>query len=225
MEIVGRILIFLLGTMWIWLSVVYIVSFIFCLIKFRRQIKKNNIDTENIPNHEIIRRIVEINREKNSDGGLLSSEERDFLNENWEEISARIGKKNIEYINRFYGKKRKINWASGLFNQSWLCYRGMLKEYLIFLILSFSIQYVMIVVIGTNLTYYITVIINFLFFAMYGDYYYFRSLQKRITHKKGEISKKLALYFIIINSLFPIMIVFSWFIFIFGGGLQGIWNI
>ncbi len=218
-ELVGLII----ENTWRWFPVLYIGSFIFCMTSFRREINKNNINLENIPNHEKIREIVELNRDRKSDGDLLTSNERDFFNENWEEISARIGKNNLEYINRFYGEKRKLNWASGFFGPSWLLYRGMLKEFLLFIIFiiflfstlfSFGVfDFKLIIAVIQD----VISIIVFLLFGMFGDYYYFKSLHKRIIKKKGEITR-FKLYFIIINLLFPPMIFLSWWTFMFSSG-------
>ena len=209
---VGELVLLIIVTIWLWLSVIYLGSFIFCIISFIKQINKNNIDLENIPNHEKIREIVEANREKKRDRNLLNSSERNFLNENWEEISARIGKKNLKYMKRFYGEKRKFNWGSGFFCQSWLFYRGMLKEYFLVII-------VIIFLYGILFSFWVNVmsIIVLLLFGMFGDYYYFKSLQKRIIKKKGEITR-FKIYFIVINLLFPPMILLSWFMFLFRGG-------
>ncbi len=190
-------------TIWLWAPVVYI-SFIFCIIAFEEK-----IDLENIPNHEKIREIVETNREKKSDRNLLTSNERDFLNENWEEISARIGKNNIKYINRFYGGG-KLNWANGFFGGFWLLYRGMLEEFVTFAISLLGGSFF--ILFFGELSFEIIIIIICLLFAMLGNYYYSK---EKVVHPDIKLS------FIIVNLLFPPMILVSWFMFMFGGGFPG----
>ena len=184
-------------TIWLWAPVVYI-SFIFCIIAFEEK-----IDLENIPNHEKIREIVETNREKKSDRNLLTSDEREFLNENWEEISARIGKNNIKYINRFYGGG-KLNWSSGFFGGFWLLYRGMLEGFVTFTISLLGGSFFILFFEGKIFeTIIIIIIIICLLFARLGDYYYFKSLQKRVVQQKlGMVTTKLGMIRIMINVIF-----------------------
>ncbi len=177
-------------TFWLWfpLLISLICLIVLGIIIYRRtsrgQENRGNIQrTQEIREHmEGEEDSTERSKRKNN---FFTLEDREFLEENLEEFSNRIGKKSRYYITAFSHRKNRFNIGGAVGGVFWLGYRGMFRElFLSFLLISLldAISFKM----GVELNMGIPLGVAF---GIGGNYLYFKSLQRRITSNKGEAGR------------------------------------
>ncbi len=125
--------------------------------------------------------------------GMLTLEDREFLEKKLEVISKRIGKRSDYYITAFSHNKNQFNLGSAAGGIFWLGYRGMFRE----LFISFFIIGIMDSIVMTlNLEVSMGIPLGVTFGIM-GNYFYFKSLQRRINTNRGEVGGVLGIFFTI----------------------------
>lgn len=130
--------------------------------------------------------------------GMLTLEDREFLEKNLEVISKRIGKGSNYYITAFSHNKNQFNIGSAVGGIFWLGYRGMFRELFISL---FIIGMLDSIVMTLNLEVGMGIPVGVAFGIM-GNHFYFKSLQRRINDNRGEAGGALGVFFAI--SLFAL---------------------
>jgi len=131
--------------------------------------------------------------EKSKRSGMLTLEDREFLEKNLEVISKRIGKGSNYYITAFSHNKNQFNIGSAVGGIFWLGYRGMFRELFIsffiigmldFIVMTLNLEVGMGIPLGVA-------------FGIMGNHFYFKSLQRRITTNRGEAGGALGVFFAI----------------------------
>lgn len=175
-------------TFWIWFP---LVISIFCMIILGGVIYKKSLkgheNLEKMLDYGQIekRRILEKQNllMKGQKTYFFTNEDKNFLEENLEEMCERIGKKSEYYINSFCGSKNKYNIGSTVGGIFWLGYRGMFKELFITFSLIGILDYI-IFKFGLELSLGIPIAVVF---GLFGNYMYFKSLQRRVKNNRGEV--------------------------------------
>ncbi len=144
---------------------------------------------------------------------IHAKENLEFLENNLNEITAYIGKKEEYYIKRFENEKNKFNFAALFLGPLWLGYR---KMYLESLILGLGVASLGALLIIWEYTFDITMnegIIRAInmglqgALGMAGNYLYFMSIKRKIgkKEKKYGVSKKGILYGFLLGAIMPLL--------------------
>ncbi|WP_028857137.1 DUF2628 domain-containing protein [Psychrilyobacter atlanticus] len=175
-------------TFWIWFPLVISILCMVILggVIYKKSLK-SRVNLEEMSDYRKIekRMITEksIFQTKGKKTYFFTDEDRNFLEENLEEMSKRIGEKSEYYIKSFYGNKNKYNIGSAIGGVFWLGYRGMFKElFITFSLIGVSDYIIFNLGIELSLGIPIAAILGSL-----GNYMYFKSLQRRIKNNKGEV--------------------------------------
>ena len=131
--------------------------------------------------------------ERSKRRGMLTLEEREFLEKNLEVISKKIGKRSDYYVTAFSHNKNLFNMGSAVGGIFWLGYRGMFRELFVsFFIIGMLDSIVMTLDLEVGMGIPLGVA-----FGVMGNYFYFKSLQRRITTNRGEAGGALGVFFAI----------------------------
>ncbi len=126
----------------------------------------------------------DLSREKKS--SIFKEEDTEFLVANLEDFTKRIGKMNSYYIQAFC-KRDRFNLGAAMGGVFWLGYRGMFRE----LFLAYTVIFFMdVIFLHSGMDVSLGPVIGAVL-GMYGNYLYFKSLQRRIESNKKEVRRDL----------------------------------
>lgn len=137
----------------------------------------------------------------------------EFMENNINELSTYIGKKDEYYIGRFKNEKNKINFAAFFLGPLWLGYR---KMYLESFILGLGVavlgamlivyEYSFDVMVSQSTIRSVNIGLQAVL-GVSGNYLYFMSLKRKITKKEEKygVSKKGILYGFLLGVIMPIL--------------------
>ena len=183
-------------TFWVWFPILlFILALIVGTIIFIKSKKNADPNLTSYTLSDIRGKIIEESGNKKK--GFLSKhimniEDKNFLEGHLEEINRRIGEKRNYYILIFSNSCAKYNISGFLVGPFWMGYRGMFREVFIFLGIIGMIDYI-IYFFGLNSVFNFGIVISILL-GKYGNYLYFKSLERRILNKRKEINRFLGLF-------------------------------
>lgn len=183
-------------TFWVWFPILlFILALIVGTIIFIKSKKNADPNLSSYTLSEIQEKNIEESRDKKkrfSSKNIMSMKDKDFLDEHLEEIYRRIGEKRNYYILIFSDGCTKYNIFGFLVGPFWMGYRGMFRESFMFLGIIGMIDYI-IYFFGLNSAFNFGIVISILL-GKYGNYLYFKSLERRILNQRKEINRFLGLF-------------------------------
>ncbi len=191
-------------TFWVWFPLLVSLSGIIVLgIIIFVKVSKKSLDKVDFVNYEEIRESIKLEEcsgeSSKKKRNFLTLEDRKFLEDNLEEMSDRIGKKREYYITSFFHRKNRFNLGGAVGGIFWLGYRGMFRELFLSFILIFLCD---------SINFYFKLSIDMAGLPLgavigaCGNYIYFKSLQRRVTHSKGEVKGALGIIFTFFLTIF-----------------------
>lgn len=188
-------------TFWLWFPLLLIIIFIgfslVCMRIFKRISKSDIKDNEGFRSQGDLKE--DLSREKKSH--FFKEEDTRYLEANLEEFTRRIGEKSPYYIQSFC-KRDRFNLGSAVGGVLWLGYRGMFRELFLAYALIFLLDVVFLYLgMDVNMGPIIGGILG-----MYGNYLYFKSLQRRIEDNKTEVRGAFGIMLALFISIFYLIL-------------------
>lgn len=183
-------------TFWVWFPILlFILALIVGTIIFVKSKKNADPNLNSYTLSEVREKSIEESGNKKkrfSSKNIMNIKDKDFLEEHLEEIHRRIGEKRNYYILIFSNSCVKYNISGFLVGPFWMGYRGMFREIFIFLGIIGMIDYI-VYFWGLNSAFNFGIVISILL-GKYGNYLYFKSLERRILNQRKEINRFLGLF-------------------------------